>query len=219
LESGFLSPDDKRTTWIVDMLEKRGGLIAGLCEFEGGIDHAYTYGYLMTEMQRQEIRKTVLGFWSMLAFGMTRDTYSPVEVNMIETGENHYTLPHLYSLTEQLRLFRNLLVREDDDAIWLGQGIPTQWLAPGKHVAVNSAPSEFGDVSYRIDFHTDGSAHISLTPPSRRPAKEIHLCLRQPQNRTIASVKTIPTVPLEFTGQTVVFPNLEVPIDVDVTFK
>jgi hypothetical protein len=219
LESDFLPPNDKRTTWIVDMLEKRGGLIAGLCEFEGGIDHAYTYGYLILEMQRQEIRKTLLGFWSMLAFGMTRDTYSPVEVSMIETGENHYTLPHLYSLTEQLRLFRNLLVREDNEVLWLGQAIPTAWLAAGKHVAVNNAPSEFGDLSYRIDSHTDGNMHISLNPPSRRLPKEIRLCLRQQKNLSIVSVKTIPVVPLEFSGQTVVFSDLKTPIDIEVTFK
>ena len=219
LESEFLSPSDKRTTWIVDMLEKRGGLIAGLCEFENGIDHAYTYGYLVTEMQRQEIRKTLLGFWSMLAFGMTRDTYSPVEVNMIATGENHYTLPHLYALTEQLRLFRNLLVREDGNVLWLGQGIPTAWLEPGKHVAINEAPSEFGDLSYRIDSHNAGTMHVSLNPPFRRVPKEIRLCLREPKNLSIASVKTTPAVPLEFSGQTVVFSNLKAPIDIDVTFK
>jgi hypothetical protein len=219
LESEFLSPNDERTTWIVDMLEKRGGLIAGLCEFEGGIDHAYTYGYLMVEMQRQEVRKTLLGFWSMLAFGMTRNTYSPVEVTMIETGENHYTLPHLYSLTEQLRLFRNLLLREDQSTLWLGQGIPMAWLEPGKHVAVNNAPSEFGNLSYRIDVHSDEKMHISINPPFRGIPKETRLCLRQPEGRSISTVKTVPTVPVEFHGQTVVLRNLQTPVDIDVSFN
>lgn len=219
LESEFFPLNDKRTTWIIDMLEKRGGLIAGLCEFENGIDHAYTYGYLLTEMQRQEIRKTLLGFWSMFAFGMTRDTYSPVEVSMIETGENHYTLPHLYSLTEQLRLLRALLVREDGDVLWLGQGLPTAWLEAGKHVAVNDAPSEFGDLSYRIDARNNGQMHISVNPPVRRVPKEIHLCLRQEKNLSITSVKVTPTVPVTFSGQTLVFPNLKTPVDIEVTVK
>jgi hypothetical protein len=219
LESEFLSPKDKRTTWIVDMLEKRGGLIAGLCEFENGIDHAYTYGYLQTEMQRQEIRKTLLGFWSMFAFGMTRDTYSPVEVTMIETGDNNYTLPHLYSLTEQLRLFRSLLVREDGDDLWLGQAIPTAWLEAGKHVAVNDASSEFGNVSYRIDVHNQGQMHISVNPPFRRAPKQIHLCLRQDKDRSISDVKVIPSVPMTYSGQTLLFPNLKTPVDIEVRFK
>ena len=140
LGTDLLAADDPRTTWIVDLMEKRGGLIAGVCEFEGGIDHAYTFGYLNNALKRDEVRKALLGFWSFLAFGMTRDTYSPVEVSMIATGENHYTLPHLYSCTEQLRLLRNLLVREDGGVLWLGQGIPRAWLEPGKHVAVERAP-------------------------------------------------------------------------------
>jgi hypothetical protein len=219
LECGFLPPDDERTTWVIDMLEKRGGLIAGVCEFEGGVDAAYTYGYLMVEMQRQEIRKTLLGFWSMLAFGMTRDTYSPVEVQMIETGENHLTIPHLYPCTHQLQLLRNMLLREDGEVLWLGQGIPTDWLEPGKHVAVNNAPSEFGDLSYRIDVLKDGHIHISFTPPSRHYPKEVRLCLRQPKGRPIDSIKVIPSVPVEFSGQTAIFEDLKVPVDIEVTLS
>ena len=65
---------------------------------------------------------------------MTRDTYSPVEVTMIKTGENHYTLPHLYSCTDQLRLLRNMLVREEGNALWIAQGSQFRFarLLPGR---------------------------------------------------------------------------------------
>jgi hypothetical protein len=63
------------------------------------------------------------GFLVNAGLGMTRDTYSPVEVTMIETGENHATLPHLYSCTEQLQLLRTLLLREDRDVLQIGEGI------------------------------------------------------------------------------------------------
>jgi hypothetical protein len=39
-----------------------------VCEFEDGIDHAYTYGYLNYALRRGEPRKALLGFWSFLAF-------------------------------------------------------------------------------------------------------------------------------------------------------
>jgi hypothetical protein len=180
LAVGLLGPDDKPTTWIVDAIEKRGGLIAGLSEFEGGIDHAYTYGYLLTELKRGDVRKSLLGFWSMLAFGMTRDTYSPVEVTMIETGENHLTLPHLYSCTEQLQLLRTLLLREDQGVLQIGEGIPRAWLEPGKHVTVTSAPTEFGELSYRIDAEADGSMRVAIKPSFRHVPREIRLHLRNP---------------------------------------
>ena len=49
--------------------------MAGVCEFMEGIDHAYSYGYLMTQMQRDDMKKVLLGFWSMLAFSSTRETF------------------------------------------------------------------------------------------------------------------------------------------------
>ncbi|HZM04018.1 MAG TPA: hypothetical protein VFC44_13485 [Candidatus Saccharimonadales bacterium] len=215
---GLLSPQDERTTWLVDALEKRGGLIAGVCEFEGGIDHAYTYGYLLNELKRGEPRKALLGFWSMLAFGMTRDTYSPVEVSMIETGENHYTLPHLYSCTEQLRLLRALLLREDGNVLQLGEGIPRAWLETGEHVAVNSAPTEFGEVTYRIEAQGKNKMRVTLTPPSRRVPDKIELHLRAPHERRIVSIKSHPKTSLRFSGETIVLRKTTHPVELEVNF-
>ncbi len=216
---GFLSPYDKRTTWFVDALEKRGGLIAGVCEFETGIDHAYTYGYLLNELKRGEVRKTLLGFYSMLAFGMTRDTYSPVEVTMIETGENHYTLPHLYSCTEQLRLLRALLIREDGDELRLGEAIPRPWLEPGKTVGAMAAPTEFGEVSYHIHPQADGSMKVHLDPPHRRIPSKILLTLREPDRRRIASVNTASGSRVQFSGEMIVLPKPSTPLDLVVRFQ
>ncbi len=215
---GFLTPEDPRTQMFVDALENRGGLIAGVCEFECGIDHAYTYGYLLNELKRGQAKKTLLGFWSMLAFGMTRDTYSPVEVSMIETGENHFTLPHLYSCTEQLRLLRALLLREDGDVLQLGEGVPRAWLMPGKHVAVNSAPSEFGPVSYRVEVKADGNAYVHLTPPTRSALREIRLHLRDYENRSISSVTGIANANISYSGETIVLRDLNKPVDFKVFF-
>ena len=210
LATDILPADDPRTTLIVDMLEKRGGLIAGVCEFHGGIDHAYTFGYLNNALKRGEVRKTLLGFWSFLAFGMTHDTYSPVEVSMIHTGENEATLPHLYSCTEQLRLLRNMLVREDGEVLWLAQGAPRAWLEAGKHLAVTKAPTEFGDVSYRIEPHADGTTKVTIDPPTRKPVGEIRLRLRDPRRRRIVAVEGADNV--EFKDDTIVIRNPAAPL-------
>jgi hypothetical protein len=219
LETDFLPPDDKRAAWVVDALEKRGGLIAGLCEFQCGIDHAYTYGYLMNALKRDEPRKTLLGFWGMMAFGMTRDTYSPVEVTQIAAGENHYTLPHLYSCTEQLRLLRNLLLREEDGVLWIGQGVPRAWLGRVKHVAAAAAPSEFGEVSFKIQAERDGTMCVHLDPPMRRPPAEIRLRLRHPERRSIDAENATPRADVAFAGETVSLRNPTAPVDLEVRFK
>lgn len=190
LDSGFLPAKDKRASWIIDFMEKKKGLTAGLCKFgPDGVDHAYTYGYLMTQMQRGDARKVLLGFWSMLAYGMTRETYSGVECTSIATGANYWTLPHLYSSTQQLRLLRNMLLREDGDTLRIGDAIPRAWLVDSNKIGVNNAPTRFGDVSYAITSSAKkGAIHIKLAPPTRNAPKLIHITLRHPKQTPIRSV-------------------------------
>lgn len=181
LESEFLAADDRRARGIADWIEKRGGLIAGLCRFDNGIDHAYTYGYLLTRLKQGDARRYLLGFYGMLAYGMTRDTFSGVELTQIRTGENAYTLPHLYSCTQQLQTLRTMLLREDGETLRLGEAVPRAWLADGKRVAVTGAPTRFGTVSYTIRSNTKaGRIEVRLAAPPGKPA-QIVLHLRHPE--------------------------------------
>jgi len=218
LETGFLTPDDVRSHWITDIMERRNGLIGGVCEFQLGVDHAYTYGYLMTKMQRDNIRNVILGLWGMMAFGMTRDTYSPVEVNMIQTGDNHLTLPHLYSCTQQLRLLRNMLLCEEGDVLWIGRAIPRVWLEPDKRVEVKSAPTHFGEVSYSIDAKRNGNMVVRISPPQRQKPSEIRVRLRHPRQLPIRKVKISPQTPVELSGETLVLKQVDRKMRINVCY-
>jgi len=187
-ENGFFPKDDPRGALYTNMLENQGGITAGVCEFQEGMDHAYANGYLQDRMLHGEVRKTLLGFWSMMAYGMTRDTYSPVEVTLYKTGDNHYTLPHTYSCTQQLRLLRNMLLHEESNALVIGQGVPTAWLEPGKRLEITDSPTLFGPLSCRIETPDSDTATIALAPPTRTAPSEVRLHLRHPQGRSIESV-------------------------------
>jgi len=167
LENDFLDPNDERARWVTNALE-RDGLISGICRWMAGTDHAYTYGYLRNQLRRGEARKVLLGFYGMLAHGMTRDTYSGVEVHTIETGVNMQTLPHLYSCTQQLETLRMILLREEGDTLRIGDAIPRAWLANGQQVEARSTATRFGDVSFAITSHVKrGQIEVRLTPPTR----------------------------------------------------
>ncbi|HEX6963670.1 MAG TPA: hypothetical protein VF175_17520 [Lacipirellula sp.] len=188
-ENEFFAKDDPRGELYINMLENQGGLTAGVCEFQEGMDHAYTCGYLMNRLRAGEVRKTLLGFWSFMAYGMSRDTYTPVEVTLYKTGDNHYTLPHTYSCTQQLRLLRYMLLHEEDGDLVIAQGIPSAWLAPSKRIEVADAPTLFGPVSYRIEADDSRTASIHLEPPARTVPGEIRIHLRHPEGLAISSVK------------------------------
>lgn len=218
LETDFLAPDSHEARLIIDMMEQRKGLILGVCEFMEGIDHAYTYGYLLVQQRLGDIRKVLLGLWSFMAHGMTRETYSPVEVTYPPLGENHYTLPHTYSCTQQIRLVRNMLVLEQGDALNLAQAIPAAWLAPGKSVKAHEAPTLFGPVTYELSGREDGSVRVHIVPPTRNPPREIRVHLRREDGTPIGAVEKPDHVAATWSGGTLTLPNLTAPADLVVHF-
>jgi hypothetical protein len=218
-ENEFFPKDDPRGALYINMLENEGGLTAGVCEFQEGIDHAYTCGYLLNRMRAGEIRKTLLGFWSFMAYGMTRDTYSPVEVTLYKTGINHLTLPHTYSCTQQLRLLRYMLLREEGTNLILAQGVPCEWLAPGKMLEVNEAPTLFGNVSYRIDAVDSQHVAVHIDPPIRTVPESIEVHLRHPNGASIASVDSTPDADIDYDPEVVRLTNLSAPIRLNIRFE
>ncbi len=219
MDTNFFSVNDHRANLYVNMLENQGGLAAGVCEFQEGIDHAYTGGYLQNCLRRGQIEKMLLGFWSYMAYGMTRDSYSPVEVTLYKSGENHYTLPHTYSCTQQLKLLRLMLLREEGDDLILTQGIPRDWLSAGKRIEVREAPTYFGPVSYSIDVVDSNELRMHLVPPMRDAPKSISIHLRNPQHLKIADVDSNAGENIKFDDQVITLSNSTEPLDLTVKFK
>ena len=57
LESEFLPAADERAGWVMRFIEEKGGLRLGMCEFGGGIDHAYTYGYWLDCLKLDRVKQ------------------------------------------------------------------------------------------------------------------------------------------------------------------
>jgi hypothetical protein len=220
LETGILPADDHRARLITDLLEQRNGLILGTSQIWGGIDHAYTYGYWMNCLQRDEVKRVILGLYTSLAYGMSRNTYAGVEVTFLRTGLNEHTLPHLYSGTQQMLLLRNMLIREDGDQLWLGQAIPRPWMENGKEVRVENAPTLFGQTSY-VMKSTEAARRITvdLLPPMDSPPKSILLRLRQPESRAISGVTVNGAAWNDYAGETVTLKGLTGHTIVQVEYK
>jgi hypothetical protein len=204
LESEFLPAADERAGWVMRFMEEKGGLRLGMCEFGGGIDHAYTYGYWLDCLKLDRVKPVVLGFYGSLAYGMSRETYSGVEVTRLFSGDNDPTLPHLYSCTQQLRLLRMMLVQEEESRLWIGRAVPRPWLEGGKVIEVTDAPTAFGPVSFVIRPGLDkGPTEVELTAPARRTPEAIFLRLRDPGMRKIAGVRVNGRDIRAFAGETI----------------
>ena len=67
-----------------------------------------------------------------------------------------------------LERFRDLLVMEDGENLWLARATPRTWLAQGQKISVKHAPTHFGNVDYEIVSdvnHGKISANVELPSP------------------------------------------------------
>jgi hypothetical protein len=112
-------------------------------------------------------------------------------------GENyqfreHTTTGPLDKVFEEacfLERLRMMLVQEDGDTLWLARATPRVWLENGKKIAVQNAPTHFGDVGYEIHSAVkEGRIMVQVNLPSRNPAREVLLQLRHPDSSPIIGV-------------------------------
>jgi hypothetical protein len=88
-----------------------------------------------------------------------------------------------------LERFRNLLVMEEGENLWLARATPRAWLEQGKKISVKNAPTHFGEVDYEIvsDIN-NGKISVTVKIPSHKTVSEVRLRLRHPASTPIRSV-------------------------------
>jgi len=87
--------------------------------------------------------------------------------------------------------FRNLLVMEEGQSLWVARATPRVWLEQGKKIGVKNAPTYFGPLAYEIASDVDnGKIVAAVEVPSRRPPQAVILRLRHPK-RTPIKVVTV----------------------------
>jgi len=88
-----------------------------------------------------------------------------------------------------LERFRNLLVMEDGQRLWLARATPRAWLEQGKRIAVKNVPTHFGTTAYEIVSDVDhGKITATVKLPSRSAPQEVTLRFRHPKSAPIKSV-------------------------------
>jgi hypothetical protein len=88
-----------------------------------------------------------------------------------------------------LENFRNLLVMEDGQSLWLARATPRAWLEQGKKIAVKNAPTYFGALAYEIVSDVDNGKIIAAVEiPNRNPPKSVVVRFRHPKAAPIKSV-------------------------------
>jgi hypothetical protein len=186
---GLFSPDDARMQGYLDVLEDR--LL---------VDHPHSQSlpwFLCGWQHQVGIQKTTdahLVCDDIPVF--LRSFLNCYAIHIVPNGgyvfnEHTFAGPadKIFEEAAFLARFRNLLVMEDGQRLWLARATPRAWLGQDKKIRVKNAPTHCGTVDYEIVSDVDhGKISAMVKMPSRNPAKEVWLRLRHPKSAPIQSV-------------------------------
>ncbi len=138
--------------------------------------------YLLRDQPKAVIR----AFYSMMACAFSHGQFSPIEHRW--AWGQYYGPPSTDGAW--FELYRNMMVREQGDgSLFIGQATPRAWLADGRHIAVDRAPTEYGPVSLRLESHSgSGVLMASVEFPGERRPSALVVRLRHPDSQPIRSV-------------------------------
>jgi hypothetical protein len=191
--AGVLSPRDVRVQGYLDVLEdrllleneyvnpcvdKHDGFIAGW-QYQGGLERTSNM-----HLAGDDIPVFIRSFLNCYAIDIL-----PNSGYIFNEHAVHGPPDKIFEEAAFLERFRNLLVMEQGDTLWLARATPRAWLEQGQKISVKNAPTYFGLVSYEIVSDVDnGKITATVGLPSRNPPKSVRLRLRHPKAAPIKSV-------------------------------
>ena len=146
-----------------------------------------SYGYAQMLLRLDRIEEFLLFLYSHRYHVHTRGSWTAGEVTGITGDSSLYCVPA--QLTIPL-LVRWMLVLEDsdEDRLYLAKGVPRQWVASGKEIGIEKAPTRWGRISFRLQakLETKGLSSQIEFLDAKLP-KEVHLKCRLPEQSSLQS--------------------------------
>lgn len=191
---GVLSPFAPETEEMLQILEDDWFLRTGMGEYPGEQSRADPFGLggfakiqpyygrvADIYAQRDEVRPFLRAYFNAIPSLLNRENLSFWEHfhNIGGWNKTHETGGFL-------RQTRLMFVTERGDELWLAPFLPAAWMADGRSVVVERAPTRFGRVSYRITSHvTTGRIEAEIDLPERATPATVALRLRHPNGRRL----------------------------------
>lgn len=193
LHADMLPPDLANT--VIDCMRAYGGTTLGIVAnmerpHPTGRDILgfISYGYALALLRLDRIEEYLLFLYSHRFHDHTPGSWTAGEVSGIEGGTATFCIPAQQTIP---LLVRWMLVLEDsdEDRLYLGKGIPREWLASGKEIRIDAAPTRWGRVNFKIAADANSkTATANVILAGVRAPKELHVKFRLPKGNTIQNV-------------------------------
>ena len=190
--AGLLPADDVRVQGYLDVLEDRlllenayvptrakGDWFLAGWQYQGGLERTSNM-----HLAGDDIPVFLRSFFNCYAVDILPNSGYTFNEHAV-----HGPPDKIYEEAAFLERFRNLLVMEDGQNLWLVRATPRVWTEQGKKISVKNAPTHFGTVDYEIVSDVDhGKINATIKMPNRNAPKEVRLRLRHPRSAPIKSV-------------------------------
>ncbi len=203
-------PDDPRVVALIRHARTKhgGGFLEGTIRWTGrpGVVHPYLSAYTtMASLVRGESERVVEDFhWYLLHSTATHAFPEGIFYRRRFAWFN--TIPHPTGASNYALMLRHMLVHERGDELHLLPAVPDWWLAEGRSIVVERAPTHFGPLSFRTRGTARG-VELSFQPPRRNPPARIILHL--PESRPlVGTLKGVTVVVRKDQGERWDFPTV-----------
>ncbi len=193
----LFDPHDPRVTALLTEVREHhgGGFVEHTIRWTGakGAIHPYLSSYTtMDSLIRGEHDTFVQEYYWYLLHSTATHAF-PEGVYYKRRYAWNETIPHPTGAANFAIMFRHALIHECRNELHLLLGVPDQWLAPGKEIRIENAPTDFGPLTLRIRGKARG-LDVQFIPPRRQPPQRIVLHL--PRSRPALTVPKGVTVQL-----------------------
>jgi len=147
-----------------------------------------SYGYAQMLLRLDRIEEFLLFLHAHRYHDHTRGSWTAGEVAGINGGTATFCIPAQQTIP---LLVRWMLVLEDSDQdrLYLGKGLPRDWVASGKEIRIDQAPTRWGRINFSLLTKPEAKrvvAKVELSRPGE--PKQLHVKLRLPTRNSIRSV-------------------------------
>jgi hypothetical protein len=177
----LLDPWDPRVTATLKKTQARYQEgISTYAEPDDGIflHHYLTIKNTLTELVRGEQEQAMREFYAELLH--TSSTHAGFEYAIRPWGTRDFEgnlAPHVWFAADYRNLLRNMLVHEQGRTLHLLSAISPEWIGFGKRLAVSSATTHFGRVSFEFKTLSDKTAILHIGNSFSDAPREIVLHL------------------------------------------
>ncbi|HKD91131.1 MAG TPA: hypothetical protein VKB56_04485 [Terriglobales bacterium] len=147
-----------------------------------------SYGYAQMLLRLDRVEEYLLFLYSHRYHDHTRGSWVAGEVSGINGGTAIFCIPAQQTIP---LLVRWMLVLEDsdEDRLYFAKGVPRDWVASGKPVSIQQAPTRWGRVNLNLIAKPSSKSVVATVELARPGApKEIQVKLRVPKQTPLHSV-------------------------------